>query len=137
MTGLAALRRRWAFILGGIGLLALPAYAAAPSLAALGKLEKGRWQVRELDNATPATSLCIGDPEVLLRYEHRSFPACTSEVLDSAPAAGTIQYSCKGRGFGHSHLRVETPRTVRVDTQGFSNGRPFSYRLEARRTGAC
>jgi hypothetical protein len=137
MTGLVAVRRRGALILSGIALLVVPAHAAAPTLAALSKLEKGRWQVRELDNATPATSLCIGDPAVLLRFEHRSFPACASEVLDSAPAAGTIQYSCKGRGFGHSHLRVETPRTVRVDTQGFSNGRPFSYRLEARRTGAC
>jgi hypothetical protein len=137
MIGLSAFQRRAVLILGGIAWLALPAYAAAPLPAALSKLEKGRWQVRELDNATAATSLCIGDPEVLLRFEHRSFPACTSEVLDSAPASGTIQYSCEGRGFGHSHLRVETPRTVRVDTQGFSSGRPFSYRLEARRTGAC
>jgi hypothetical protein len=137
MIGLAAVRRRGALILAGIALLALPAHAAAPAIAALNTLEKGRWQVRELDGATTPAALCLGNPEVLVRFPHRGDPLCALEVLASGPAAATVQYSCKGRGFGHSHLRVETPRSVRVDTQGFRAGRPFSHRLEARRTGAC
>lgn len=137
MNGLAAARRRGALILAGIASLALPAFAAAPPGDPLSKLEKGRWQVRELEGATPAASLCIGDPAVLLRFEHRGERSCSTEVLASGATSRTAQYTCRGRGFGHSHLRVETPRSVRVDSQGFSKGRPFSYRLEARRTGAC
>lgn len=137
MIGLAAARRRGALVLAGIAALALPAFAAAPSTDALGKLERGRWQVRELDGATPPASLCIGDPAVLLRSEHRGDRSCSTEVLASGATSRTVQYTCRGRGFGHSHLRVETARSVRIDSQGFSNGRPFSYRLEARRIGAC
>jgi hypothetical protein len=137
MTVLAAARRRGALILAGVASLALPAQAASPVVDALSKLEKGRWQVRDLDDAMPPASLCLGDPAVLLRIEHRREPSCPSEVLDRGPTSRTVQYRCGTRGFGHSHLRVETPRSVRIDTQGFSNGRPFSYRLEARRTGAC
>jgi hypothetical protein len=106
-------------------------------IGALTKLEKGRWQVRELDGAATPTAICLTNPAVLLRYEHRSETSCSWEVLENAAGSATVQYSCRGRGFGYSQLRVETPRSVRVDTQGFSNGRPFSYRLEARRTGAC
>jgi hypothetical protein len=137
MTGVGAAKRRGALILAGIASLALPAYAASPSVDALGKLERGRWQVRELDGATPPASLCLGDPALLLRFEHRGDRSCSAEVLASGSMTTTVQYTCRGRGFGHSQLRVETPRSVRVDSQGFSNGRPFSYRLEARRTGAC
>jgi hypothetical protein len=124
-------------VLAGIASLALPAHAASPSVDALGKLEKGRWLVRELNGATQPAALCIGDPAMLLRFEHRGDPSCAPEVLASGAASRTVQYRCGARGFGYSHLRVETPRSVRIDTQGFSNGRPFSYRLEARRTGAC
>ena len=137
MTGLAAARRRGALIMAGIASLSLPAHAVSPGIDALNTLEKGRWQVRELDGATAPAAICLGDAALLMRFEHRSAPACSTEVLDSAAGSGTLQYSCGGRGFGHSHLRVETPRSVRIDTQGFSNGRPFSYRLEARRTGTC
>jgi hypothetical protein len=137
MTGIAAARRRGALILAGIASMALPAHAAAPALEALAKLEKGRWQVRELDGATPPAAMCLTSPGVLLRFEHRAAPSCSWEVVENAAGSATVQYSCGGRGFGYSHLRVETPRSVRIDTQGFSNGRPFSYRLEARRTGAC
>jgi hypothetical protein len=107
------------------------------SVPALKTIEKGRWQVRELDGVTASASVCIGDPSVLLRFEHRAGSACTVEVIESAAASATVQYSCNGRGFGHSYVRVATPRTVRVDTQGLSQGKPFSYRLEAQRVGAC
>jgi hypothetical protein len=137
MTGLAAARRRGALILAGVAVLAFPAGAASPAVDVLSRLEKGRWQVRELDGATPPASLCLGDPATLLRFEHRAAASCSSEVLDKGAASVTVQYRCASRGFGHSHLRMETPRSVRIETQGFSNGRPFAYRLEAQRTGTC
>ena len=137
MTGSAAARRRGALIVAGIAAFALPAYAAAPTLGALVKLEKGLWQVRELDGAVSGASLCLGDAAQLLRFEHRAVAGCSSEVLENGAKSATVQYSCAGQGMGHSHLRVETPRSVRIDTQGLSKGRPFSYRLEAQRVGNC
>lgn len=137
MTGLKARKRVGALILAGAAALALPAQARAPSVEPLAKLEKGRWQIREVDGATEPASLCLGDPAALLRFEHRTANNCASEVVQSAAASATVQYSCEGQGFGHSQLRVETPRSVRIETQGISNGRPFSYRLQAQRVGAC
>jgi hypothetical protein len=131
--------RRWgALMLAGIAASAVPAFAVATiSVGAQKKLEAGRWQVRELDGAVAATSVCLGDPAQLVRFEHRGLPGCSSQILASGEEVATIQYSCRGRGYGHSSVRVETPRAVRIDTQGLSNGQPFSYRLEARRLGAC
>jgi hypothetical protein len=114
--------------------------AATPSaqakVAALAGIEPGRWQVRDLDAAMAPASICIGDPQVLVRFEHRASD-CPAEVVEQGAGAATVQYSCAGQGFGHSKVRVQTPRLVRVDTQGLSGGRPFSYRLEAQRTGSC
>jgi hypothetical protein len=131
--------RRGALILAGAAFLALPATVALSSgIAALGTLEKGRWQVREMDGAVPQAAICLGDPAQLLQFAHRGGGgACRSEILESAGNSATVQYRCPRRGFGHSHIRVETPRSVRVETQGLRNGRPFSYRLEAQRVGAC
>jgi hypothetical protein len=131
--------RRWgALMLAGIAALAVPAFAVATiSIGAREKLEAGRWQVRDLDNAVAATSVCLGDPAQLVRFGHRGKPGCSSQLLASGEEHATIQYSCRGGGYGHSAVRVETPRSVRIDTQGLSNGRPFSYRLEAQRVGPC
>jgi hypothetical protein len=129
---------RWgAPILAGAALFALPAAGAPSGAGALASLEKGRWQVREMGNALPAAAICLGDPAQLVQFVHRGGQACRAEILESAGNSLTVQYRCPASGFGHSHVRVETPRTVRVETQGLRNGRPFSYRLEARRVGAC
>ena len=131
--------KRWGtLIVAGIAAAAVPAYAVATiSVGALRKLESGRWQVRELDAAVAPTTVCLGDPRQLVQFEHRGTARCSSQILDSSEATATVQYSCAGRGYGHSSIRVQTPRTVRIDTQGLSNGRPFAYRLEASRVGAC
>jgi hypothetical protein len=38
---------------------------------------------------------------------------------------------------GHSTIRVETPRLVRIESQGVDGGMPFEFRAEARRIGPC
>ncbi len=143
MFGTSFVSRRAALILAGLVAAAAPASALAPqkgmarpALTAFVGIERGQWAVRELDAAVAPTSICLGDPEVLTRFEHRA-GACPSQVVEDGARSATVQYSCPSGGFGHSKVRVETPRLVRVDTQGVSGGRPFSYRLEARRTGAC
>jgi hypothetical protein len=130
-------KRRGAFVLAGAAVLAAPAGSVAPgSLGALSQLERGRWRVVD-SGGSELHSVCIGDPMQLVRLEHRSKSGCSEEVISSDRAGGTVQYSCSGRGFGHTSIRVETPRLARIDTQGLVGGRPFAYRAEARRVGAC
>jgi hypothetical protein len=128
--------RRSALVLAA-GAFAVPALAAAGgAITALAPLERGRWEVRDLDSGRSRPAVCLGNPAQLVQLEHRG-ANCPLEVLQNEKGEATAQYSCAGRGFGHTHIRVDTPRLVRIDTQGLSNGRPFSFRLEAKRAGNC
>lgn len=133
--GRGRLRRGALGLAGGIA-VAAPVFALAlPSLEALSQLERGRWQISDAQGS-PARSICLGDPASLIQLEHQGL-ACGREVLASESGTATVQYTCPSRGFGHTSIRVETPRLARIDTQGLVDGRPFSYRVEARRVGAC
>jgi hypothetical protein len=129
-------RLRWGALgLAGLIAVAAPVFAFALSdLPAFSKLERGRWQLR--DPAGELRSICLGDPTALVQLEHEGI-GCDQEVLASGTGAATVQYSCSGHGYGHTSIRVETPRLARIDTQGLVDGRPFSYRAEARKVGAC
>lgn len=136
MSQLQARSRRGALGLAGVAAAAAPVFALAlPDLEALAQLERGRWQISDVAGAAPR-SICLGDPAAFVQLEHRGV-ACGREVLSSEASAATIHYTCPGRGFGHTSIRVETPRLARIDTQGLVDGRPFSYRVEARRVGSC
>ena len=129
--------RRGALCILLAGGVAAPLLAlATPSMEAFGRLEPGRWQIRDLDSDVDRQSLCLGDPILLAQLEHQG-PPCAREIIDSGPTGGTVRYTCRGRGFGHSTLRVETPRVVKIHTQGINGARPFSFRAEARRVGDC
>jgi hypothetical protein len=136
MSYLRGRMRRGAFGVAGLLAVAAPVFALAlPELEGLAKLERGRWQLR--DSAGEPRSICLAaDPAALIQLEHEGV-SCKQEVVSSDRGGATIQYSCPGRGFGHTRIRVETPRLARVDTQGLIDGRPFSYRAEARKVGAC
>ncbi|MDQ2878001.1 MAG: hypothetical protein M3R41_02840, partial [Pseudomonadota bacterium] len=63
--------------------------------------------------------------------------ACHHLVLADDPAAATVHYDCPGHGHGRTVLSVETPRLLRVQTQGIAGGAPFDLDYEGRRIGAC
>ena len=129
-------RLRWGALgLAGFLAVAAPVFAfALPDLEALAQLERGRWQLR--DSAGQPRLLCLGDPTVLIQLEHGGI-SCEQEIVTSDKSGATVQYTCPGRGFGHTSIRIETPRLARIDTQGLADGRPFSYRAEARKIGTC
>jgi hypothetical protein len=129
-------RLRWGALgLAGLSAVAAPVFAfALADLEGLSQLERGRWQLR--DAAGESRSICLGDPTALVQLEHGGV-ACEQEILASDKSGATVQYSCSGRGFGHTSIRVETPRLARIATQGLVDGRPFSYRAEARKIGSC
>ena len=108
--------------------------AAATTPPPLEQLEGGLWEISRT-GAQPIR-LCVASPTALAQFEHRN-ASCTRDLLRDAGTGATIHYSCAGGGFGHSHVKVITPRSMRVETQGISGNAPFKYVLQARRVGNC
>lgn len=129
---------RAAIALGAVMMLTAPATAqGGQRLAAIGKLEPGLWQLRNLDRSSGAPqSICVADPSMLLQVQHRNSP-CSRLVIANGATAATVHYTCPANGFGHTSVRVETSRLAKIDTQGIIDNAPFAYRAEARRIGTC
>ena len=112
-----------------------PGGSAAPlSLTALQQLEAGLWQL-DVKGRAPR-QICIADPVTLVQVEHDQ-PGCSRFVIANGPKSSTVHYSCQRTGWGRTTVRVETPRTAVIQTQGISRNAPFDYIVEARRIGAC
>lgn len=114
---------------------AVHAQADRAALAALKMVERGQWQLRERANGE-VRRLCVTNPATLLQIRHGA-SQCEHFVVENSPRVATIHYTCPGHGHGYTTVSVETPRLLRVETQGVVDGTPFVAELEARRTGAC
>jgi hypothetical protein len=122
--------------------IALLAIGAGTALAAqtdatdmLAKLQRGQWTVTMRDGGSPR-AICLGDAAQLVQLQHgRS--ACSRFVVEDAADKVTVQYTCRGNGYGRTSIRKETNSLVQIESQGIANGLPFQFRAEARRTGAC
>jgi hypothetical protein len=116
--------------------LALPAHGQKPQLGMLDELEHGGWELRERGGDGSVRNICLDNPRRLIQLRHPGLPCSTVVVEDSALQV-TVQYTCRGQGYGRTQIRRETNRLIQVDSQGIVNGLPFSYSAEGRRTGAC
>jgi hypothetical protein len=116
--------------------LAVAAPVAAPTLAALARIEPGQWQFKPLDSDTPPRSVCIGDPRPLLQFGHGG-AQCQHTVLVNDANLATVSYVCPGTGHGQTNVKVATQRNFNLETQGILGGAPFDEQYEARRTGDC
>ena len=125
------MNRKSAILLSGLTPLALA--ASQPSV--LSQISGGLWEVSGAAGA-PATRLCVANPAALAQIEHRG-GSCTRTIVRNDAQSAIIEYSCGPRGFGHSELRVLTPRSVRIETQGIASNVPFSYVAQARRKADC
>ena len=96
----------------------------------------GLWEVSTKASGLGGARHCLHDAAILTQWEHRQ-AQCTRVVLTSTADRSDIQYTCPVGGFGTSRVRVLTPRSVRVETQGISGGLPFAYTVHARRIGLC
>lgn len=110
------------------------AAAQGGGLAALGRIERGEWSLRASDGST--RSICVTDPQALLQLRHRGV-TCQRFVVENEADGGRVTYSCPGVGNGDTRITVETPRLIRLETQGISKGLPFTEEYEGRKTGAC
>jgi hypothetical protein len=119
-----------------LGLGAALALTAAQRLPTLAEAQPGLWEIGGIPGANAPVRQCVTDVASLARFEHRS-KACTAKMLKDAGSNSAIEYSCGRAGFGHSEIQVITPRSLRINTQGISDGLPFNYVLQARRVGDC
>ncbi len=110
--------------------------AQGPALAMLAKLQRGQWTV-DMRDGGPSRSLCIGDPVKLIQLRHARNARCSRVVVEDTPGKVTVQYTCRGNGYGRTTVRRESETLVQIESQGIADGRPFDFSAEARRTGAC
>lgn len=109
--------------------------AQGNALAMLKGLQRGQWVVTMHDGG-PARTVCLGDTAQLVKLRHAG-STCSRFVVEDSPDKVTVQYTCKGNGYGRTSLRKETKALVQIESQGIEGGRPFQFKAEARRTGAC
>lgn len=120
----------------GAAALMLLALGGAQRPSLLSRADAGLWEISGVPGAAAPVRMCLGDLAVLARYEHRN-ARCTSQVLRDSGTFTEVHYSCAGGGFGRTRIGLLTPRSLRVETQGISDGAPFHYLLQARRVGDC
>lgn len=129
-------RIRLAMAMAGL-LVAISAPAAGqrPALAMLNDLDAGRWELRVRDDGS-VERICLPNVKRLIQLRHPA-DACERLIVTDAASEVTVQYTCRGRGYGRTHIRRETSRLIQLDTQGIADGLPFAFAAEARRVGDC
>lgn len=125
--------------LAGAGLALMgagaPFSAQKADLRSLRRLQDGQWELRMRDSGA-VERVCLGDRTRLLQLRHKD-ALCERLVLEDGPSAVTVQYVCRGRGYGRTHIRQETPQLIQLETQGIADGLPFDLVAEGRRIGTC
>lgn len=115
--------------------LAMPVVAQAPELAMLSSLTRGSWELRLRSDGSHRT-ICLRTGRELIQLQHQQ-PGCSQFVVQDEPGEVTVQYTCRGDGYGRTTIRREGNGLVQVGSQGIQGGMPFSIQGEARRTGSC
>lgn len=121
-------------IVAALGGLALLTAAQLPS--ALAMTSPGDWELSGVPTSKAPVRECVADLAALAQFEHRA-QHCTRQVISDRGNSTVIQYSCGGAGFGRTQIDVLTPRSLRISTQGISDGLPFNYVMQAHRIGDC
>lgn len=118
--------------LGGV---AAGAQEDAHSLAALDRVQAGEWELRFRADV-PRRRICMqgGRDFIQLRHPHKG---CSQYVVEDLADRVSVQYTCRGDGYGLTNIRVETPGLLQVESQGIAAGSPYHMSAEARRVGPC
>ena len=128
--------RLLAWGLAGLTVLSVPASSQRAALAMLDQIEPGRWEVKLRDGSGRSFSICLDNGRKLIQLRHEAL-ACDRLIVDDRADQVTVQYTCRGRGYGRTSIRRETGRLVQIETQGIAEGLPFDFAAEARRIGDC
>ncbi|OBX20089.1 hypothetical protein A9995_04655 [Erythrobacter sp. QSSC1-22B] len=112
-----------------------PSAAQNAKLALFGELDRGQWELRFRDGE-PSQRICLRDGTELIQLRHRG-ANCNRLVVENSANQVTVQYTCRGNGYGRTSVRRESATLAQVESQGISGGRPFQFSAEARRVGVC
>ena len=115
--------------------LLTPAAAQGPSLSMLTGLDDGQWEVRFRDGRANRR-VCVRSGLELIQLQHLE-SGCSRFVVEDGANAVTVQYTCRGNGYGRTNVRRENTGLVQIDSQGIADGAPFEWSAEARRVGVC
>lgn len=113
----------------------VPATAQAPELAMLDTLSPGNWEFRARGDEE-TLRICVVTGRELIQLRHRQ-AGCEQFIVEDETDEVTVQYTCRGNGYGRTSIRKEDGTLVQIRSQGIQRGTPFSLAGEARRTGAC
>jgi hypothetical protein len=123
-------------LIAATGGIAAPAVGQHQRLALLNQLEAGHWELRDRATRAPAMHICLHNGRRLIQLRHPS-SVCEQLIVSEIPSEVTVQYTCRGRGYGRTNIRLETGRLVQIQSQGIADGLPFDFALEGRRIGNC
>lgn len=128
-----------------VALLSLTAAATAlvaagpggrPREPVLPGVEPGLWEISQDATGRGGRKGCIRDVVLLATYAHAG-DRCLRTYLTNKPRHLILELDC-GRGdFARSHVTVITPRSLKIESQGFHKGEPYNNAIYARRVGEC
>lgn len=113
-----------------------PAAGQRRQLTMLDQLSEGRWELRMRGERRQVERVCLRDGRGLIQLRHPEQP-CDRLVVEDSPTSVTVQYTCRGRGYGRTHIRMESDQLIQVETQGIAGGLPFDFAAEGRRISGC
>lgn len=128
------MKRRFAPLLAAATLTA----AAAPggSTVALQGVAPGLWEFSHDATGQGARRGCLKDMQLFATYAHAG-DRCVRTILSDRPRELVMSLDCGPGDFGRSTVTVTTPRSLKLETQGFHRGEPFNLTAYARRVGEC
>lgn len=124
-----------AAIVSALGIATLPVAAQAPELAMLSGLQKGGWTLA-LRGDGSERRICVRTGREFIQLRHDQ-AGCSRFIVEDGPSQVTVQYTCRGNGYGRTTIRQEGRGIVQISSQGIHGGSPFSIEGEARHRGPC
>ena len=123
-------------VIGFLPTALAPAEGQGRQLTMLDQLADGRWELHVRGRPELTQRICLHDGRTLIQLRHPEQP-CDRLVVEDQAESVTVQYTCRGRGYGRTHIRRETAQLIQVETQGIAGGLPFDFAAEGRRIGDC
>ena len=136
------MKRRLAFrisvaaMLGVAALFVSPAQGQHRELTMLDQLSDGRWDLHSRGKPGEVQHICLHNGRTLIQLRHPEQP-CDRLVVEDHADSVTVQYTCRGHGYGRTRIKRESDRLIQLETQGIAGGLPFDFAAEGRRVGDC
>lgn len=113
----------------------IPVAAHELELTMLSALNRGGWIVNDRNNQAER-KMCIRTGREFIQMQH-AMDSCDQFVLRDEADEVSVQYTCRGKGYGRTTIRREGRDLVQIQSSGIAAGKPFSMAAEARYSGRC